>query len=298
MRRQRALNLPVMMAGAMVLLAAVPSVRAETSVSYTLGNSTGDYVSHAIDAGFDVKVIPVEARLDALQASSGGAEVLNQYGVALTWRPVSLLSFKYKRSGVKDTTFSVNGNELGASLHLDGLIKDKLETRFDFGATALDYGLRVNAPALDGLVPDQRRQSFGIRQDLTQGLSLYATFDQYSYSRDPVAIARFLVTRRKPRVNAAFSLVDFPDLSRNYGFSWGATDKLDLDFSFSQTDSVIGQRQQTLRLAGTWAATQNASVTLAASQTATGAVVLPNGTPLIDEQRGSTVELTLGWSFN
>ena len=37
---------------------------------------------------------------------------------------------------------------------------------------------------------------------------------------------------------------------------------------------------------------------LAASQTATGALVLPNGTPLIDEQRGSTVELTLGWSFN
>jgi hypothetical protein len=298
MKRWKASGRLGLLLGTLAVGAVQLSAHAETSVSYTLGNSTGGYVSHAIEAGVDIKVIPVEVRVDATVANSGDTEVLNQYGVALTWRPIPLVSLKYRRSGVKDTIFNVSGNELGASLYFDGLLKDKLETRLDFGFTALDYGLRANLPAAEGLVPDQRRQSFGFRQDLTPGLSLYATYEQYSYSLDPVAIARFLVTRRKPRVNAAFSLVDFPDRARSYGVSWGATDKLDLDMSVSQSDSVIAQQQRTLRLAGTWAVNSKANLTLAFSQTVTGGIFLPSGVPLIDEQRGSTVELTLGWNFN
>lgn len=286
------------LAGGLVLSAMALGAQAETSASYTLANSTGDYVSHGIDAGFDFRGAPFEVRLDATVANAGGTEVLSQYGLAASWRVAPLLAIKYRRSGVKDTVFNVNGQELGVSVHLDGFLGAKLETRLDFGAAVMDYGLKADLPALAGLVPDQRRHSFGIRQDVTQGLSLYATYEQYGYSLDPVAVARFLVNRRKPRVNAAFSLVDFPDRARSYGMSWGALDKLDLDVSFAQSDSVIAQRQQTLRVAGTWAVTSKVDVTLAVSQTNTDPILRPNGVPLVEEQRGSTFELTLGWNFN
>jgi hypothetical protein len=179
------------LAGGLVFSAMALGAQAETSASYTLANSTGDYVSHGIDAGFDFKGSPFEVRLDATVANAGGTEVLNQYGLAASWRVAPLLAIKYRRSGVKDTVFNVNGQELGVSVHLDGFLGAKLETRLDFGAAVMDYGLKADLPALAGLVPDQRRHSFGIRQDVTQGLSLYATYEQYGYSLDPVAVARF-----------------------------------------------------------------------------------------------------------
>lgn len=277
---------------------AVGNALAETSVTYTLGHGQGNYQSHMLEGSLDLPGTPLELATDLLTAREAGATVTDQSGVGVNWRISPLWSAKYRWSTQKDTLFGINGHELGSSLHLDKWWGNERETRIDLGVAAFDYRLRGGTAAQNSVVPDQRRTSLGLRQDLTRDVALYVTFDHFEYSRDPVALAIKLLGGRRQRQTAAQSLTGFPDRSKTWGITWAAADKLDLDLSLGRARSVLGQDQDTLRLATSFAATRNANVTLALSTTRSQAVLRPNGATLVGKSSNALAELSWGWVFD
>ena len=271
---------------------------AETALSYTLGHGQGNYQSHALEGSIDVPGLPLEIGLDLMTAREAGTTVSDQSGLAVNWRVSPFLSTRLRWSAQNDTTLSIAGQELGASLHLQRLWESERETRVDLGFGRFNYSLRGGSSAQNKLVPDQRRTSLGLRQDLTAEIGAYVTYESNRYSRDPVVLAIKLLNSRRQRQNTALSLTGFPDHARTWGLTWSATQQLDLDLSSGRTESVIGQTQDTLRLAATWQLTKNSTTTVALANTRSAAITRPNGALLIGKSNNAAIDLTFGWTFD
>lgn len=294
---QRMFSPTALSACGLALMAGMSVAKADGSLSATLSSGTGSFSAQSVDGEFVLKFAPLTLRLGLSQAQSGGAEAARQWGAGLGWQPVTWGRLNYRMSNLQDEWFKVDGNTLGASVIQTGLWSDGLQTRLDLDVTAYDYSLRAATADFAGVVPQQRRLSVGLHQDVTPRVGLYLSLEQTTYSRDPIAVAQFLFTRKRPRFTAGFSMLDLPDRTSTYGVTFAANDKWDLDFSATQSDSVIGQRQQLYRLAGTYAATPRLSWTVAYSQNRTDAWVRPNGNALLGSDEGSMVDMTLNWAL-
>ena len=285
---------------ACVLLIALAcnAAHAQSSMSYSVGTGAGDYRSQTLEASLAPPEWVVKFDADLMQARENGASAMDQHGLGMTWSPLPAWSFRYRFSNQKDPVFRVDGQELGATWRLDKWWGSDLETRLDLGAGAFDYSGRNASAAQSRLLPDQRRYSLGLRQDLSKSFGAYASYDHYSYTRDPVALARLTAVSKRPRAGAAFALTSFAANARTIGTTWAALDTLDFDLSRGRTNTVLGQHQDVIRLAATLSATRNASVTLAYSDNRSNAVLRPSGATLIARERSSALDLTLGWTFD
>ena len=283
---------------ALLLAAASAGAHAQSSVSYTVGTGAGDYRSQALEGSIAPENWLVKLDADLLQARESGAKVMDQYGLSVTWPLAAAWSLRYRWSNQKDTVFDVDGHEIGATLRADKLWGSELETRIDLGLGLFDYAGRNATAAQSRLLPDQRRHSLGLRQDVNKALGVYVTYDHYQYSRDPAALARLLVASRRPRVGAAFALTSFASHARTVGTTWAALDKLDIDLSLGRTHTVLRQHQDVTRIAATLSATRNASVTLAYSDNRNSALLKPSGATLVAAERSSALELSLAWVFD
>ena len=283
---------------ALLLAAASASAYAQSSISYTVGTGAGDYRSQTLEAGIATESWPIKLDADLQQARESGAKVMDQYGLSVAWPLAPAWSLRYRWSNQKDTVFRVDGHEIGAILHADKLWAGELETRVDLSMGLFDYAGRNATAAQSRLLPDQRRHSLGLRQDINKTLGVYATYDHYQYSRDPAALARLLVASRRPRVGAAFALTSFASHARTVGTTWAAMDKLDIDLSLGRTHTVLRQHQDVTRIAATLSATRNASVTLAYSDNRNSALLKPSGATLVAAERSSALELSLAWVFD
>lgn len=286
--------------GFIALLAAWISAgaHAQTSVSWTLGTGAGDYRSQSLQATLAPASWPLSVEADAMQARESGATVNDQYGLAFEWAVHRAASLRYRWSNQRDTTFLIDGHELGSTIRLDRLWGGDLATRLDIGTAMFDYAGRNATAAQSRLLPDQRRYSLGLRQDLNAQLGLYGTYDSYHYSNDPAGLARLLATRKRPRVEAAFALTAFASQARSVGLTWSPMDPLNLDFSVGRTDTVLKQRQDIARVAANITVARNASVTLAYSNNRSSAILSAAGAVIQPSDRSSSFELSLGWTFD
>ena len=283
---------------ALLLALASTCAQAQSSISYSVGTGAGDYRSQALGGGIAPASWPVQLDADLLQARESGAKVMDQYGLSVAWPLASAWSLRYRWSNQKDTVFTVDGHDIGVTLRADKLWAGELETRVDLGMALFDYSGRNATAAQSRLLPDQRRHSLGLRQDINKTLGVYATYDQYQYSRDPVALARLLANSRRPRAGAAYALASFASHGRTAGMTWAATDTLDIDISWGRTHTVLRQQQDVARIAATLSATRNASVTLAYSDNRNSAVQKPAGGTFIAADRSSALDLSLAWVFD
>ena len=164
---------------ALLLAAASASAHAQSSISYTVGTGAGDYRSQTLEAGIAPESWPIKLDADLLQARESGAKVMDQYGLSVAWPLAPAWSLRYRWSNQKDTEFRVDGHEIGATLRADKLWAGELETRVDLGVGLFDYAGRNATAAQSRLLPDQRRHSLGLRQDINKALGVYATYDHY-----------------------------------------------------------------------------------------------------------------------
>jgi len=273
---------------------------AGSDVSLTYGGGSDRYQSYAFQAGVDVPKLPLQLDLDYYHIRTDGTEVLTQTGYGLTWKPTDWALANYRFVTIKEDTFEVTGNEYGASLYLNHFWQGRLYTRLDIGLGDYEYEPDVRpivAALIAGRVPDQRRYSLGLSQNITEDVYVYGAYDEYRYSTDPAFLASLLIRRFRQATNAASTLVSFPDVGRTLGVGWYATDKLTLDLSYANTDTVIGQQQDSKRLNLSYRVNDEATFNAALTSANSAAVTAPNGMTVIQASDSTILEIGITYTF-
>jgi hypothetical protein len=273
---------------------------AGTDTAFAYGSGPDGYHSYTVSAGVDFSGFPVQASIDHFIARAGGAEIMNQVGIGLNWSPTELVSASYRRSIVKDDAFRVVGDEIGVALNLDRLWQGRLGTRIeaDYGDFEYEPDVRPAVKAaISHLIPDQQRYMVGIDQELTDSLSVYGSHEEYHYTRDPVALAILVLRRARNPATPVFVLVSFPERTSTIGLAWEPIQKLDLDLSYSSTDTVIDQNLENIRLGLRYQVNTMLSLGASATVSRTGTIKSPAGATLIEADRNTYLEFTAGLSF-
>jgi hypothetical protein len=219
------------------------------SVNVSLGTGPGGFDSRGLDLSFDVGAMPLSINAGYFQSVSDGEVSMEQSNAGLDWQVSSGVSLQLGASRIDDDIFIMKGADLGLGLQINPYWGSKLKTMLNFGLGRMDYTpdtARQLPQALLDHLPDQDKYSIGLVQGLTENLTLNLSFDSYDYTEDPKDLARaiavaFLKRGRYPP-NAAFTLVAFPDKTYSIGLGWELGSDLGLDFGFSHTETVLGQK--------------------------------------------------------
>jgi hypothetical protein len=185
-------------------------------------------------------------------------------------------------------------------VYLDHFWDGRLYTRLDLGRGDYEYEPDVRpavAALIAGRVPDQRRYSLGLSQNLTEAVYVYGTYDEYHYTTDPALLALLVARRLRQPVNAATTLVSFPDVGRTLGGGWQLNEKLGTDISYNWVDSVIGQKQDSTRLSLSYRASDALALSTALTISNYDAVRGPNGATLIQASDSTVLELGVAYTF-
>lgn len=269
---------------------------ARSDVALTYGAGSDRYQSYAFKAGVDIAQLPLQLNLDYYHIRTDGAEVLTQTGAGLTWNPTDWVSANYRWVSIKEDSFDVSGNEYGASVYLNHFWQGRLYTRLDIGLG--DYEYTLEAPSVvQASVPDQRRYSLGLSQNITEDVYIYGAYDTYRYSSSPALLAIQLNRRFRRPTNTASVLVSFPDVGKTIGVGWYVTEKLSLDISYAETDTVIGQKQDSKKLSLNYRVNNAVSFNAAATRSNSDAVIGPNGATVIQASDSTIVELGFVYTF-
>lgn len=271
-----------------------------SDISSTYGAGSDRYQSYAFNAGVDLPQLPLQFDLDYYHIRTEGAEVLTENGAGLTWNPTDWASANFRYVTINEPSFELSGNEYGAFMFLSHLWQGRLHTRLDIGLGDYEYALNVRPAVralIAGRVPEQRRYSLGLSQNLTQDIYLYGAYDTYRYSSDPAFLANLLTRRFRQSSNAASVLVSFPDLGRTLGIGWHATEKLTVDVSYADTDTVIGQKQDSQKLRLNYRTNNAVSFNVALTLSNADAVTRPNGVTQIQASDSTIIEFGIAYSF-
>ena len=273
---------------------------AASDVSVTYGAGSDRYQSYAFNAGVDLLQLPLQLDLDYYHIRTDGAEVLTQRGAGLTWNLTDWASANFRYVTIKEESLDLSGNEYGAAVFLSHLWQGRLHTRLDIGVGDYEYALNVRPAVralIAGQVPEQRRYSLGLSQNITQDVYLYGAYDAYYYSSDPALLARLLTRRFRQPSNAAAVLVSFPDVGRTLGIGWHMTEKLTVDVSYADTDTVIGQKQDSQKLSLNYRTNNAVSFNAALTLSNSDAVTRPNGATQIQASDNTIIEFGFSYTF-
>lgn len=264
----------------------------------TLGTGPDDYRSHALRASADLFKLPVQLNLDWFRARAGGEELMRQSGAGFGGDFSSRVSANYRYSKTNDEEFEVAGNEIGLSLKLNEYWRSSLTTYLNLGYGAYDYkplSLSVNA-TLESLIPDQSRASITINQDITTRLTIHGSYDRYRYTRDPVATVLRMLLPSQNTSTVAFTLLSFPDTTHSFGLTWAPLPRLNLDTTYSTTDTFL-RRQTYTQLGADYQLNDQLNFVATITHTRNTAVLTIGGKTLLDTTRSTYFDLSAGWSF-
>lgn len=288
-------NLPKSLSVAVLILLAL-DVRAGGEAEYTLGFGADVYRSHDLNASVDLFGLPLRAEFAGFIATSRQQEIVNQRSFGLGWSPWSWGSVAYHQMTVAEDLFDVDGDEYDLSLNLESLWSGTRQTRIDLGYGKYSYAPNVDLssrPALLSLVPEQRRRSVGLEQDIVDRLSVRLAYEEFEYTKDPVQLARAIVRRLNRPNNAVFELIAFPDRGGSVGVNWRATDQIALDLSQQRTITVLDQKLENTRLGASYKINNNVRLGAAASHSRSEAIKSGAGATLIAESSNTFYELSL-----
>jgi hypothetical protein len=287
----------------LVVLAVFPlAVSAGGDIEAIYGTGPDNYRSYELNGSVDLPVIPVTLDGSQFIARSDGSETMNQITAGATWNATDWLSASYRRSVAKSDVFDVFGDEYGLGFNVDALWNGKLQTRIDLGYAGYGYEAAAGNPAaraaLNPRLPEQHKRSVALTQDLTESLRLSLGYDQYVYTKDPIAIARAILRRVRQPNSGVFELIGFPERGTTTGLSLSATEALDLDLSYARTYTVISQRQENTRLGVTWEPAKHYRVGAVASRSRSGVIRSPAGAVVQPESASTNYEMSLRISFD
>ena len=272
---------------------------AGSNLAFTYGFGSGQYQSYDFRASFDIPKLPVQFELNYNHVRGDGTELLTETGAGFSWNITDWAIANFRYLTIKEDVFEITGQEYGVAFYLNPLWKSSLNTRLDIGLGDYQYDLNVRQNVqtlIAGRVPDQRRFSLGLSQELTKGVSVYGNYDEYHYTADPAFLASRLLRRFRQSTNAAVTLTSVPKYAYGFGVGWDATDKLSLRASYANTSTVIGQIQDSQRLGLSYeindALELNSGVTLSYSN-----ALLRNGNTVIPASTSAVIEFGLRYAF-
>ena len=271
-----------------------------SDIAVTYGGGSDRYQSYAFRAAVDVPKLPLQLDLDYTHIRTDGAELLTQTGFGLTWKAADWASANYRFVSINESTYDVSGHEFGTSLYLNRFWDSRLYTRLDIGLGDYEYEPIVSpvvAALIAGRVPDQRRYSLGLSQNITEDVYVYGAYDEYHYSSDPGFLAALLIRRFMQPTNAASTLVSFPDVSRTLGGGWYINDQFSTDISYTFLDTVIGQEQESKRLSLSYRADKEITINMAFTRSDSGPMLSRQGMVVTAASHSTVLELGLAYTF-
>lgn len=267
---------------------------ADAYTSFTLGSGPDGYRSYEIYADADLFELPLSLNLDHFLGRSSGMKDTTQTGIGVMWDVTEALSLSVRHSVTDDGTLRITGNTGGTSFSFGKTLQTTLN---------LGYGVNVYEPSVhpvnvNSRSLEQQQYSFGFSQDLAETFTLYGSHDQYRYSRDPTAIAIFLILSSRNTSKAAYTLLGFPDRGTMLGMTWLSTEELSLDFSAGRTVTLLDQIQKNIRLGLDYRISDSVNITAAVTRASSTALIRPaTGQTVLEATQGNYPELTLGVSF-
>ncbi|MBI5891874.1 MAG: hypothetical protein HZB47_14595 [Nitrosomonadales bacterium] len=280
------------------LISALPSLaHAGAYTSLTVGSGPDDYRSYTVNANAGLFDLPVQLNLSHFRAKSAQADDVTQSVVGLDWTAARLLSVGISHSKISDGTLDVSGNDAMLSFSLNELWKGELRTVIDAGYGKSDYTPAVHPIGVNSQSLIQKRNSVGLRQDLTPSFAVYGSHDRYNYDRNPTAIAIFLILSSRNTSNVAYTLLGFPDKTNSLGITWRPSDSLTLDLSSSKTVTLLEQQLVSKRLSLDYQVNDAVNIATAVTRSSSTALLRASGQTVQAATNDTYLDLTAGWTF-
>jgi hypothetical protein len=298
------------------LLFALPSsAEAGAYISATTSSGPNSYRSNEINGNADLFGSPLSINAFGLKSSSTTAADISQSGFGLDWKTSKLATLGLKHNKVDNGNLDIAGNALNLALSLNSLWTSDLLTRVDLKAASSDYKFSGLPAKVKNDTINQTSSSFGLTQDITDWLGINGGRDQYSYDRDPRALAAYLMLNAPRKfINHSSNLLSFPDSTNRFGLTWRPLEALTIDISSSRTKTLFDQELNTKLLGIDYQVTDHLNVYAALSKSTATAVttkrdynvvtsmgttvtLVSAGTPLMAATDETYTEFSLGWTF-
>lgn len=226
-------------------------VAAQNAVEAIYGLGPDNYDSYVLKASVDIGKLPLNFDVRNFVARTDKTEIVNEVEWGVTWLPTDWLTADFHRQTAQAPALDVEANRFGLSMNMAALWNSKLDTMLDLGYARITYdpsaGPNAKA-ALDSLLPESNNYTIGLMQDLTENLSFSASFDDYHYSKDPVALATLLMRRSRRPNTGIFQIIAFPDRGNSLELTWKPVSELKIQLSNNRTYTVIDQKLNSIRL--------------------------------------------------
>lgn len=270
------------------------------TVALSQGFGPDQYRTTDLSGGIDLFELPLQLNAEHYVARIDGHEEVNQTTAGVLWSPHALVSAEISRTHLKETLFNLNGTLYGLHLNTERLWQGKqvMRVNLEYGDYEYDIHARPSVQAaLSRFIPEQKRYSLGLEQELGMLLSVYARHDEYEYTEDPLTLARLLLRRARNPASPVFVLISFPERTDTLGFSWAATEKLEMDISHMKTSTVVDQVLESTQIATSYSFTDRFSLSANIARTRTGAINTARRGTVIDSEKGTYLELSAAFRF-
>lgn len=294
------------------LLLALPSIaHAGAYLAATAGTGPDGYRSTELRGNADLFDTPLNLNALVFRSDSTAGDPANQFILGLDWSLSKLITLGLAHNKQDNSQVDAAGNSISLALMLDTLWQGNLQTRLDLKHGLSAYKFKQLPPAVQNDTINQTTSGLGLSQDIATPVSLYVSYDRYSYDHDPKQAAQYLM-KILPRKSSdtRSSLLSFPDSTATLGITWRASDALSVDLSSSRTLTQLDQVQKSKRLGIDYQVTDRLNLTAAVTLATSTAVVtkqtifpnipaltIPAGTVVLPATNDRYAELGLGWSF-
>lgn len=264
--------------------------------SYARASGSNGYAANTVGVSATWGQLPVTVALDGTQSLVDAVETGTQFAASASWKVSPFWSVTPRVSTANDALSNVTGRGVALNWRLHRLWGGKRATRLEWGRDVYDYGL--HSGALAGRLPQQTQTHLELQQDLTDAVLVSVGWDFYTYSSDPVDLARALLKRQARRaVGAVSRLGDLLDRSQSLGLNVALGSSWSVDLSTLRSSTVVGQDQQQWNLGLSWMWHPRSAVFLTYSDARSDATYAPTGLLLAPAQSDSTVEVGMRWLY-
>ncbi len=294
------------------LLFTLPSAaKAEADIQATSGSGPNGYRSTEVRGNADLFDTSLSVNVLGFKSDSSTADTISQSAFGLEWKPAKLATLGVTHNKQDNSLIDISGNTLSLALALHTLWDSKLQTRLNLKRAESEYNFNTLPAAVQNRTLSQTGNTFGLSQDIADPVTLYATFDRYSYDRDPKdAAAHLMLSTKRKFFSTVSSLLSFPDSTNTFGITWRMTEAFTVDVSSSKTSTQLDQELKTRRVGLDYQATDHLNFTVAVSRMSATAVItkktyfpsipaltIPAGTTVMPATDDTYREIGLGWTF-
>lgn len=266
-----------------------------------VGSGPDGYHSREVSAWVDLFDLPLSVDARHFLARNPDGLLVEEHRAGLAWGPTDWLLASFHKKKARGESFDIRTDEYAADLTVSRLWSGTLDTRLSllFAKSEYEPNARPAVVAIiSPLLPEAEKYSFGVEQALTKQWSVSLGYDDFRYSKDPVALARFLLRRLRRPNTGVFELTSFPDHGVSFGVRWQPGDAWTFNYSMARTTTVVEQKLDALRLDGSYRFNKSFQLGASVMRSTSSELKRPNGTTLVESSGGNYFEVSARVSFD